>query len=174
MLYWHFRNLQCILAAFFQPKLRSPLEITEGTFWANPFDTDWFNAIRAQGFITYTDAFRWNWGVRTGFFKAAIKHKWVVIAGGQKLVHRRPVKLFRRFQLSVKFLGWDDKWIYVQHTFRQNGEVKCVSFIKSGIRRGGVLLPPKEMFRVLGFVEELTPPAWCLRQFEGDKDIIRQ
>ncbi|MBS1983029.1 MAG: thioesterase family protein [Bdellovibrionales bacterium] len=117
MLYWHFRNWQCLLVALFKPKIAAPTLPVTKHFWANPFDSDWLHSIQAGKFFTYTDAARWELAVRSGFLGPAIKNRWVVILGGQKIIYRRPVRIFRRFSLTMQFVGWDDKWIYATHVF---------------------------------------------------------
>src|SRR5690349_9428000 len=103
MLYWHYRNLTCFLSALFKSRL-SPQDSATKAFWANPFDTDWFSSVQAGRFFTYTDAGRWELAVRQGFIRPALKNRWVIIIGGQKIINRRPLRLFRRFTLTMKIL----------------------------------------------------------------------
>lgn len=174
MLYWYFRNIQCIIAALFKPKIKDPTTIVTKTFIANPFDSDWLSAISAGQFFTYTDSARWEIGVRTGFFKLALKHKWVVIMGGQKIIYRKPVKLFKRFQITMQFTGWDDKWLYAAHVFRQSEEVKCVSFSKIGFRCRGKMMSPIRIFELMGHSKPQPPPEWILAPFREDLQILEQ
>ncbi len=174
MLYWHFRNLQCILTAFFKSRITDPRTSVTKRFWANPLDSDWLQGIQAGTFFLYTDAARWDLGVRTGFVRAAIRNGWVIVLGGQKIIHRRPVKIFRSFDLQIRFAGWDDKWIYASHVFSQSGEAKCVSFTKIGIRKRGKLLSPVEAFKTMGFAETCPPPKTILNHFADDLDVFAQ
>jgi hypothetical protein len=168
MLYWHFRNLQCILIGLLGRRLSDPTQTLTKTFWANPFDSDWLSGVQAGRFFTYTDAFRWVLAIRSGFFWPAVKGRWVVVLGGQKIIHRRPVRIFRRFQLSIQFVGWDDRWIYAAHVFRQGGEVKCVSFSKIGLRQFGKLLNPQIAFNAMGHSAPKAPPEWIAQSFDQD------
>jgi acyl-CoA thioesterase FadM len=172
MLYWHFRNFQCILIGLFMPRLKDPsLPITR-RFFANPFDSDWLNSIQAGRFFTYTDAARWELALRAGFLKPALKNKWVVILGGQKIIYRRPVRIFRSFDLTLQFVGWDDKWLYAAHVFRQGGEVKCTSFTKIGIRARGKLVSPTEVLTQMGHAAPNVPPESVLRHFNQDIETL--
>src|SRR5688572_23978933 len=101
MLYWHFRQIQCILSAWFKKSI-SPYQPLTKTFIANFFDSDWMNSMQAGRFFTYTDAARWEFGVRMGLVKYLWKNKLVIIMGGQKIIHRRPILLWRKFQLTMK------------------------------------------------------------------------
>jgi acyl-CoA thioesterase FadM len=174
VLYWHFRSIQCIVAALFKPRVERTDIILTKTFTANPFDSDWMNSIQAGAFFTYTDSARWELAVRMGFLKAAFQHRWVIIIGGQKIIYRKPVRLFRRFQITMQFTGWDDKWIYCSHVFRQNGEEKAVVLTKAGLRCGGKLLNPHEAFKKLGYAETQPAPAWIIEQFEKDVSLLRE
>lgn len=173
-LYWHFRNIQCIVAAFLKPRLSDPTAIVTKSFIANPFDTDWGTAVQAGTFFTYTDAGRWDLSIRAGFLRSALKNKWVVIMGGQKIIHRKPIKLFRKFDLTMQFVGWDSKWIYAAHVFRQGGEVKCASFTKLGIRGKGKLVDPNLVFADMGYKEARLPPQWLLNYFNEDLETLNQ
>ncbi len=171
MIYWHFRNLQCIVAALFKSRI-SPSEIMASesivkTFWANPFDSDWLNSIQAGRFFTYTDAARWEIAVRLGFLKLAMKKKLVVIVGGQKIINRRPVRIFRRFKLVMRITGWDDRWMYVSHYFEQNGKVATVVFSKIGMRSSAGLYSPKKAMEELGY-SHMAPENWILKTFCDD------
>jgi acyl-CoA thioesterase FadM len=172
MLYWYFRNVQCIVRAFFKSKI-DPTKTMTSTFWANPFDSDWMNSIYAGRYFTYTDAVRWEQGVRSGLFKYCFKKKLVVILGGQKIIYRRPVKLFRRFNIVVKIAGWDDKWIYAAHKFMQFDKTCVVSFTKIGLRRNGKLYSPIETFKGLGFSHVQTP-GWVEKHFQNDVETLKE
>lgn len=174
MIYWHFRNLQCILLAFFRPKIKNLRAPVTKYFWANPLDSDWMSSIQAGKFFMYTDAARWDIAIRSGFFKPALKNKWVVVLGGQKIIYRRPVKIFRRFSLTLQFVGWDNKWIYAAHVFRQNGQEKCCSFSKIGIRSKKGLVDPHEVFKSMGHTEAHPPPVYIQEYFSEDLKKLKE
>lgn len=171
MLYWHLRCFQCIITGFFKSKIR-PTDVITKNFWANVFDTDWLTTIYAGRFLTYSDASRWELAVRSGLFRFALKKKIVFILGGQKIIHRRPIRIFRRFSLTLQFVGWDEKWMYAAHVYRQNGKVCCVSFAKIGLRKSAVLYSPATAFRELGYNSSTPAPEWVLKQFRGDAEDL--
>jgi hypothetical protein len=174
LIYWHLRNLQCILIALFKSKIRDPTSKNTLTFFANPFDSDWWHGIYAGRFLTYTDAARWDLGVRIGFLKPALRNRWVTITGGQKLIYKRPVRIFRFFQITYQITGWDDKWMYVSHVFHQKGETKAVVLTKLGMRASGKLLNPHDLFLNLNHSKKEPPPLWILEQFRNDLDVLGQ
>jgi len=171
MLYWHFRNFQCMFLSLFK-KPMAPTEVVTKSFWANVFDADWFHSIQAGRFFTYTDAARWELAARIGFYKYVIKNKWVIILGGQKIIYRRPVKIFRKFTITMQITGWDDKWMYAAHAFRQSGQVCCVSFTKIGLRARGSLFSPVEALKMMGH-NQVTPPAWVIKHFQEDLETLK-
>jgi acyl-CoA thioesterase FadM len=142
------------------------------TFWVNPFDSDWFHGIYAGRFLTYTDAARWDLGVRIGFLKHAIRNQWVTITGGQKLIYKRPVRIFRRFQITYQITGWDDKWMYVAHVFKQQGEIKALVLTKLGLRSKGKLTNPHDVFALLGHGGRRPPPQWICEEFKRDLEVL--
>ncbi len=154
--------------ALFRPRIRDPRTKMTSTFFANPFDSDWMNGIQAGRFLTYTDAARWGLGIRLGLLRPLFKNQWVIISGGQKLIYKRPVKIFRRFQITYQFAGWDEKWIYAAHAFLQGGETKAVVFTKLGLRKKGKLVNPHYVMAAIGFLEKNPPPEWVQKQFSED------
>jgi len=140
-------------------------------YWANPFDSDWCNVINAGRYFTYTDAARWEIAGRTGFLKFLLKNKWVMIAGGQKIIYRRPVKIFRRFHLKSKIVGWDDKWIYTSFEFKQHNKTCSVLFTKLGIRSKEGLFSPINALSKLG-QDQINPPDWVLKHFQDDIESL--
>jgi hypothetical protein len=172
MLYWHFRNFQCMVYGLLGKRLANPWVPLVRSFFANPFDSDWFRSIQAGRFFTYTDAARWEIAFRIGFLKPALKNKWVVILGGQKIVYRKPVKIFRKFQLEMKLDGCDDKWFYAVHHFRQDNQLKCVSFSKIGIRGPKGLVNPFEVVKHLGNHEIKRPSLQYMKYFDNDREIL--
>ena len=170
MLYWHFRILQCILMSFFKSKVRPDQTLTS-TFWANPFDSDWMNSIQAGRFFTYTDAARWEIAVRMGFMKLALRKKLIVILGGQRIIYRRPVRIFRRFNIVMRLTGWDEKWMYAAHSFEQSGKVCCVSLSKVGLRTKEGLHSPIKALEELGY-RQIIPPEWVLEHFKSDLETL--
>lgn len=107
-----------------------------------------------------------------GMFGPMIKNKLVVIMGGQKIIYRHPVKLFKTFELAVQFSGWDEKWLYASHCFRQGGKACCISYSKVGFRRAGKLLSPLEAFKLFGLVVGVDKPKWVDSVFEKDLDLF--
>lgn len=160
--------------ALFKPRITDPRAKMTSTFFANPFDSDWGNGIQAGRFLTYTDAARWEIGIRVGFLKVLFKNKWVIISGGQKLIYKRPVKIFRRFQITYQITGWDNKWLYAAHVFHQNGEVKAVVFTKLGLRSKKRLVNPHDVFAATGFKTASPPPLWVLKQFADDVTTLEE
>jgi hypothetical protein len=122
----------------------------------------------AGRFLTYTDAARWELPIRLGFLRPALKHGWVIIMAGQKMVHRRPIRIFRKFEISIQLTGWDEKWFYVRHAFRQKGDTKGMVFSKIGIRNRKGLVAPREIMEAMGYSPDLSPPASMLELFASD------
>ena len=171
MLYWHFRNIQCLIAALFKSRI-TPTETITKHFWANPFDSDWLQGLQAGRYFTYTDAARWEIAARLGFLKMSLQKKLVLIIGGQKIIYRRPVRIFRRFRLHLRILGWDEKWLYAAHTFEQGGETKCLLFTKIGLRQKRKLYSPILALEELKHRQQI-PPQWILDQFQNDANLLK-
>jgi acyl-CoA thioesterase FadM len=129
--------------------------------------------MQAGRYFTYTDTGRMELAVRTGLFHLLVKNKWVLIVGGQKIIYRRSVQIFKTFNLSMQLVGWDSKWMYIEHTFVQNGELCCVLHSKVGMRSKGKLVSPAEAFKATGQDHLVSPNIGNVIQlFEKDSETL--
>jgi len=71
----------------------------------------------------------------------ALRHRALPIVGDACGKFRRELKLFERFEIHTRMLGWDDKWSFVEHRFvkdhRRDGHARAVPWAdrQCGARR---------------------------------------
>lgn len=92
--------------------------------------------------------------------------------GGQKLIYRKPILLFRKFKILIRLAGWDEKWFYVTHCFIQNDDTKCVVLCRLGIRNSAGLVQPGKIMESLNFSRVKMAPDWILDSFNSDLEIL--
>ena len=67
---------------------------------------------------------------RTGLIKICRQKRWVPLVRSQKIVYKRPLKRFDRYQLETKLIAWDERWLYFRQTFVRNGLLIANSLVK--------------------------------------------
>jgi acyl-CoA thioesterase FadM len=64
------------------------------TFRVGPFDCDGLRVMKAAKYAVYMDFIRWELIARFKLYKAIVKRKLAPSLGSQKLIYRRPLKIW--------------------------------------------------------------------------------
>lgn len=137
------------------------------------FDCDGFRVMTASRYAVYMDYIRWEMIARSPMYHAIVKRGLAPTLGSQKLIYRKPLKLWTRFVVELELAGWDDKWIYHLHRFVQHGEVKAVGITRALIWKRDVPSVLAEVLREAGATTlTMEPPSWVSALFTHDREII--
>lgn len=142
------------------------------TFRVRLFDCDGLRVMTASRYAPYMDYLRWEMIARSPMYHAIVKRGLAPTLGSQKLIYRRPLKLWTRFVVELELAGWDDKWIYHIHRFVQRGEIKAVGITRALIWKRDVPSAPADILRESGAAATMDPPEWVLELFARDKEIV--
>ena len=109
------RLLILYISSFFRKKIRLT-DISDLSFrvWPQEADRKYMNNA---SYWTITEMGQMDFLFRTDLFKICRQHHWFPLVGSQKIVYRRPLKRFDRFQLRSQLYYCDDKWLYLKQTF---------------------------------------------------------
>lgn len=129
-----------------------------------PLDLDLNVHVTNGRYFTMADVGRMDYVLKTGAYRTALRHKAVPIVGDVWGKFRRELRLFERFEIHTRMLGWDDKWSFMEHRFISKGRVVGVVIMRGVFRAAQGTLAPAEIVRDLG-VPEQSPalPDWLLR-----------
>ena len=143
------------------------------TFRVRLFDCDGFRVMTASRYPAYMDFIRWELIARSPMYHAIIKRGLAPTLGSQKLIYRKPLKLWTRFVVELELAGWDEKWIYHIHRFEQHGEIKAVGITRALIWKRDVPSVLADIVRESGATTSvMDPPTWVSELFEKDKAIV--
>ncbi|MGB5229655.1 MAG: acyl-CoA thioesterase, partial [Eudoraea sp.] len=98
-------------------------ETFKRTFKVRLFDCDGLRVMTAWKYPAYMDFMRWELIARSKLYRAIVKRGLAPTLGSQKIIYRKPLKLWTKFDVVLKTAGWDDKWVYHIHKFEQDGEL---------------------------------------------------
>ena len=172
MLYYWSRVLRILVEKNFQPPVSIEHALTR-TFRVGPFDCDGLRVMTAFQYAAYMDFIRWEMIARSKLYQEIILKGFAPTLGSQKIIYRKPLKIWTRFQLRLETAGWDDKWVYHVHTFEQNGEVKAVGITRSLVWRKDKPQFLQQILTNVGVQNLHQPPAaWIVSLFQHDADII--
>ncbi|WP_282363052.1 thioesterase family protein [Pseudomonas sp. PS01297] len=143
---------------------RRPVQALESTVirmrvW--PLDLDFNQHVTNGRYFTLADVGRMDFVLRTGAYRVAIKTKSLPIVGDTWGKFRRELRLFEVFEIHTKMLGWDEKWIFMEHRFISKGKVIGVVVMRGLFRSAKGNISPVEFVQELRLAEKSPDmPKW--------------
>lgn len=173
MLYYWYRIIRILIARRFQTQVDVEEELTR-IFRVRLFDCDGFRVTTAFKYAAYMDFIRWEMIARSKLYKEILPKRLAPTLGSQKIIYRKPLKLWTTFTLRLNTMGWDEKWVYHVHKFEQNGEVKAIGITRALIWKKDKPQILREILQRIG-VKNINnnPPEWIRDLFNHDTNIIQ-
>jgi acyl-CoA thioesterase FadM len=173
MLYYWYRVVWILIARRFQTQIDIEDELTR-SFHVRLFDCDGFRVMTAFKYAAYMDFVRWELIARSKLYNEILPKGLAPSLGSQKIIYRKPLKLWTKFTVRLKTMGWDEKWVYHLHKFEQNGEVKAVGITRALIWKKD---KPQILRQILQNIAvknlDKKPPEWITNLFQTDTNIIQ-
>lgn len=82
-----------------------------------PNDLDLNGHVNNGRYFTLADLGRLDFVIRTGAARVAIANRAFPLIGDAVAKFRKDLKLFQRYDLQSRLLGWDDKWFFMEQRF---------------------------------------------------------
>lgn len=120
----------------------------ELTIW--PQDIDVYGHLNNGRYLTLMDLGRWMYSVRTGTLRTMISRKWLPLIGAAAIEFRRELKAFQRCELITRVLGWDTKWVYIEHRIERAGEVHARAIVRAVFKQGRQTIAFDELLAAIG------------------------
>ncbi|MEL6868332.1 MAG: thioesterase family protein [Pseudomonadota bacterium] len=147
----------------------------DSTFRVWPNDIDAFGHMNNGRYLQIMDVARVEWMLQTPVANTIRQQRWAPLLGGGVIRFRHSLKLAQRYSVHTRLLGWDTRWFYLEHSFRDRiGRCVAVGVTRAGLRRSGQWVPADE---VMHFVEPGTTspllPAHILDWNELEEQVYR-
>jgi acyl-CoA thioesterase FadM len=144
-----FRMLLTLFLAKRKPMMRA-LEVSRMFMHVLPNDLDIQMHMNNGRYLSIMDLGRIDMMVRNGFWAIARQNKWFPVVGAARMDYRRSLTVFQRYEMTSQIVAWDDRWIYVEQTFK-TGEKLCTrALFKTMIRSKDGLVTPTEVMAAAG------------------------
>ena len=144
-----FRVLRVLLLALRRPRL-GPLDESRIDFRVWPTDLDINVHMNNARYMALMDLGRLDMIVRTGIGRQVTRERLQPVIANASVRFRRALGPFQRFTLRTRLLGWDDKWMYIEHRLERDGEVACRAVVRGLFLGKGGAVPPAELLRDAG------------------------
>ncbi|WP_010232403.1 thioesterase family protein [Gillisia marina] len=173
MIYYWFTILKILILRNFQSSVNYD-ETIRRTYTVGLFDCDGLRVMTASKYAVYMDFIRWELIARSQLFQAIVKRGLAPSLGSQKIIYRKPLKIWSKFDVVLESVGWDEKWVYLVHNFEQNNEVKAVGVVRALVWKRDIPSILSEIMNEIGAPLSRTPPMWVSDMFKDDKEIIKR
>lgn len=136
------------LSSFTKPKY-SFLDTVSKTYRVLPQHIDFNIHINNAKYLEFFERGRWNHSVQTGSFNQLIRHGYNFIVAGIDIGYIRELKLFQSFSLETSYVGWDEKYFYLEQRCTVNGKIHSYALLKAVYTYKGRPVAPSKVFKVL-------------------------
>lgn len=138
-----------------------PLDRSSLTMIVLPNDLDFNGHVNNGRYLTLADVGRMDFVLRSGVARIALSLRARPIVGDAVAKFRRDLKIFDRFELQTRLLGWDDKWVFMEHRFVRKGRVQGVVVIRGLFRSAAGPIKSDVFAQAMG-IKDPSPslPKW--------------
>ena len=158
-----FRFLFTMFMARFRSRI-GPLDESVVRFTVLPHDCDLNFHLNAGRTVSFMDVGRIELIARMRLLTTMLRRGWRPVGGGAVVRFRREVLPFERFDVRSRVVGWDEKWIYVEHIVEKNGVFCAIGHMRTVIRAKSGNVPPRELLALMKEDIESPPlPEFVVR-----------
>jgi acyl-CoA thioesterase FadM len=129
--------------------------------WPNDLDLNLH--VNNGRYLALADIARMHWFMRTGAFEIARRERALPIVGDAIAKFRRDLKLFQKFDIHSRILGWDHRWGFLEHRFVREGRVLGVVAVRGVFKGPNGPIDPQFLLAAVGAQRASPPlPQWVV------------
>lgn len=141
--------------------------------WPNDLDLNLH--VNNGRYLALADIARMHWFVRSGAVRVAHRERAVPIVGDAIAKFRRDLRLFDKFEIHTRMLGWDVRWGFMEHRFVRGGRVLGVVAIRGLFKGPNGPVEPQVFLDGLGVHHDSPPlPQWTNEWNSGCESLTSQ
>lgn len=119
-------------------------------FRALPRDCDANLHVNNARYLSLMDLGRFALVGRMGLGSSMVEKRWGAVVGAVELEFLREIRLFSKFELITRIVGWDTKWFYIEQRFEQAGKLAAVGRVQGVFRGRNRSVPTAEVIAEVG------------------------
>ena len=155
-----FRLIRILLSGIFAPHVAWDAP-TQVHFRVWPSDLDINLHMTNSRYLALMDLGRTNLLFQSGLWSFIRREKLAPVIAGSLVRFRRPINLFDRITLTTQVIGWDAKWMFIEHRLERRGELACQAMVKGVFVGKAGSVAPSVIAKGLGQDATSPPlPAW--------------
>lgn len=118
-----FRMIYVLIAGMFRERLTPGNYVSELSLHVLPNDLDINMHMNNGRYLTICDLNRVDLFARSGLLRAMFKRGWIPVLAEHTMVYKKPLGLFASYDVRLEVTHWDEKFVYMKHTFTKDGRV---------------------------------------------------
>lgn len=137
-------------------------------------DCEAFRFMANSKYFYYMDFIRLEILFRSDLYANTMKRGMFPVLGSQKIIYKKPLKRWTKFDITLVIEGWDDHWVYHRQVFTRNQEVYAIGITKVGFWKKHKIQDMRKIIAASGIkVKEMDVPPEILSMFSNDYNIIK-
>ena len=130
-----------------------------------PTDLDVLGHVNNGVYLSLMDLGRMDAMQRSGAWAAISGAGFYPVAASETITFRRSLRLWQRFVLETRIVGYDGKAVYIEQRFVVRGELYAKGYVRARfLKRTGGTVSVAELAEVTGAdPDEATLPEWLHR-----------
>ena len=156
------RLIRVVVKSQFKEKLSFDNDYTDSiNLIVLPQDIDPFMELNNGRYVTLLDLGRFSLGAKVNMVSFLKRNNWSLTIIGTYNEYRYRLRLFQRFILKTKIIGYDEKWFYFFQKVERNGKTHMASIVKFAFTSKKGLVSTKEVITAMDI--EYDPnslPSW--------------
>jgi acyl-CoA thioesterase FadM len=141
--------------------------VTEHLCW--PWDLDPFVELNNGRALTLYDLGRFPLGIRTRFYEVLRQKGWGLTVAGSTIRYRRRIRMFDRFTMRSRCIGWDARFFYFEQSMWKGDDCTSHVLIRMAMTGPSGILAPALAAEAMGVpVESPALPGWVQAWIAGD------
>ncbi len=127
-----------------------------------PWDLDLWKELNNGRTLTLLDLGRIPLARRIGLVDALRRNGWGMTVAGVTVRYRQRIRLFQRFEMQSRLLGWDRRFFYIDQTlWNRDGACTTQAIYRMAITGAQGIVPPDTVAPELtDTVPDFTLPEW--------------
>jgi acyl-CoA thioesterase FadM len=116
-----------------------------------PTDIDFNLHLTNSRYSSFMDIARIAMMVRNGAWVKFRAHGMLPVLGSLAMKFRRGIKPFERFTVTCRTIGWDEKWIYLEHKLLVDEHTAAIAIMKAAFLGPKGRVDTNELIKIVGY-----------------------
>lgn len=135
-------------------------------FRVNVADLDLLRHMNNGRYLSLLDLGRLDLLGRAGFWAVVKRHGWYPVVSAQSITYRKSLTLGQRFELTTRFIGFDERATYAEQIIHVGDTVYAHAIVQTRfLKRSGGVVAQQELLEAAGGAPALELPddvsAWA-------------